>query len=77
MICLLCQIANVFSSGYYKWLQNREKYALREESNYQDYILLKSFFDQAAKGTMGCRGFYMALVDVMDTPMNYRKISFR
>ncbi|MBG9477369.1 transposase [Lysinibacillus sphaericus] len=69
----LCQVANVSPSGYYKWLQNREKHALREEADYQDYILLKSIYDQA-KGKIGYRGFYMALVDVLDTPMNHKKI---
>lgn len=38
----LCQVANVSPSGYYKWLRNAEKDALREESDYQDYLLLKS-----------------------------------
>ena len=69
----LCQVANVSRSGYYKWLQNRENHALREESDYQDYVLLKSIYDQA-KGKIGYRGFYMTLVDILDTPMNHKKI---
>lgn len=64
------QVANVSSSGYYKWLQNKEKHTLREEA---DYLLLKSLYDQA-KGKIGYRGFSMALVDVLDTPMNHKKI---
>jgi len=69
----LCQVANVSPSGYYKWLQNVEKHALREESDYQDYLLLKSIYDQA-KGKIGYRGLYMALVDVLEQPMNHKKI---
>lgn len=69
----LCQVANVSPSGYYKWLQNSEKDALREESDYQDYCLLKFIYDHE-KGKIGYRGFYMALVDVLDKPMNHKKI---
>lgn len=69
----LCQVANVSPSGYYKWLQNSEKDALREESDYQDYCLLKSIYDHK-KGKIGYRGFYMALIDVLDKPMNHKKI---
>lgn len=47
--------------------------ALREESDYQDYLLLKSIYDKA-KEKIGYRGFYMALVDVLDQPMNHKKI---
>ena len=46
---------------------------MREETDYQDYLLLKSIYDQA-KGKIGYRGFYMTLVDVLDTPMNHKKI---
>lgn len=69
----LCQVANVSPSGYYKWIQNMEKHTLREEADYQDYLLLKSIYDKA-KGKIGYRGFYMALVDVLDKPMNHKKI---
>lgn len=69
----LCQVANVSPSGYYKWLQNSEKDSLREESDYQDYCLLKFIYDHE-KGKIGYRGFYMALVDVLDKPMNHKKI---
>lgn len=69
----LCQVAKVSPSGYYKWLQNTKKHALREEADFQDYILLKSIYDQA-KGKIGYRGFYMALIEVLDQPMNHKKI---
>ena len=69
----LCQVANVHPSGYYKWLQDMEKHARREESDYQDYLLLKSIYDQE-NGKIGYRGFYMALVDLLDQPMNHKKI---
>lgn len=50
-----------------------EKHALREESDYQDYHLLKTVYDRA-KGKVGYRGFYMALTDILDRPMNHKKI---
>ena len=49
-------------SGYYKWLQNSEKQAIREEADFQDYVLLKTIYD-ASKGKVGYRGLYMALED--------------
>lgn len=69
----LCKIANVSPSGYYKWLQNSEKQALREEADYQDYLLLKDIYD-ASKGIIGYHGFYMTLAELLETPMNHKKI---
>ncbi|MEK4627268.1 IS3 family transposase [Solibacillus sp. FSL R7-0682] len=69
----LCEVANVSSSGYYKWRQNMEKHSLREEADYQDYLLLKVIYDEA-KGKIGYRGFYMELVDQLGKPMNHKKI---
>lgn len=65
----LCQLTGVSRSGYYKWLQNSEKRAIREEQDYQDYLILKSIYDKA-QGKIGYRGLYMAL----DAPMNHKKI---
>jgi putative transposase len=69
----LCQVANVSPSGYYKWLKNSDKQAIREEADYQDYVLLKSIYDQQ-NGNIGYRGFYMELEELLDTPMNHKKI---
>lgn len=69
----LCELAGVSRSGYYKWLRNSEKQTIREEQDYQDYLLLKSIYDKA-QGKIGYRGLYMALVELLDTPMNHKKI---
>lgn len=46
---------------------------IREERDYQDYLLLKSIYDEA-KGRIGYRGLYMALIELLDKPMNHKKI---
>ena len=69
----LCVQAGVSRSGYYKWLQNSEKHGIREEQDFQDYLLLKSFYD-ASKGKLGYRGYYMAIAEVCYVPMNHKKI---
>lgn len=69
----LCDITGVSRSGYYKWLSNNEKQAIREEQDYNDYLLLKCIYD-ASKGKIGYRGFYMILVELLETPMNHKKI---
>ena len=69
----LCELTDVSRSGYYAWLLNSEKHAIREEEDYQDYLLLKSIYD-ASKGKIGYRGLYMALEELLVTPMNHKKI---
>ncbi|MBD8028715.1 IS3 family transposase, partial [Ureibacillus sp. Re31] len=69
----LCKIANVSPSGYYKWLQNNGKQVLRDEADYQDYLLLKDIYE-ASNGKIGYRGFYMTLTELLVTPMNHKKI---
>ena len=73
MTSYLCELTGVSRSGYYKWLQNSEKKMIREEQDYQDYLLLKSIYDKA-KGKTGYRGLYMSLAELLDTPMNHKKI---
>jgi putative transposase len=73
MTSYLCELTGVSRSGYYKWLQNSEKHVIREEQDYQDYLLLKSIYDKA-KGKMGYRGLYMALEEFLQSPMNHKKI---
>lgn len=69
----LCRIAEVTQSGYYAWLKNAEVYAILEENDYQDYLLLKCVYD-AFKGKIGYRGLYMAVEELLETPMNHKKI---
>ncbi|WP_155767450.1 IS3 family transposase [Sporosarcina ureilytica] len=69
----LCALTGVSRSGYYAWLQNSEKHAIREEQDYQDYLLLRCIYD-AFKGKIGYRGLYMALEELVVTPMNHKKI---
>ncbi len=72
MTSYLCELTGVSRSGYYKWLHHTEKQVIREERDYQDYLLLKSIYDEA-KGKIGYRGLYMALVELLDKPMNHRR----
>lgn len=69
----LCKVTGVSRSGYYVWLKNLEKHAMREEQDYQDYLLLRCIYD-AFKGKIGYRGLYMALEELLITPMNHKKI---
>ena len=64
MTSYLCELTGVSRSGYYKWLQNSGKQTIREEQDYQDYLLLKSIYDKA-KGKIGYRGLYMALEELL------------
>ncbi|HSP23441.1 MAG TPA: IS3 family transposase, partial [Planococcus sp. (in: firmicutes)] len=65
--------AGVSRSGYYTWLEKVEQHAIREEQDYQDYLLLKSIYD-AHRGKIGYRTFYMVLAELLETPMNHKKI---
>ncbi|KIL47820.1 mobile element protein [Jeotgalibacillus campisalis] len=69
----LCRTANVSRSGYYAWVKKTEKHAIREEQDYRDYLLLKCIYD-AHRGKIGYRGFYMVLVELLEMPMNHKKI---
>jgi putative transposase len=69
----LCKLTGVSRSGYYEWLKNSEKHAIREEQDYQDYLLLRCIYD-AFKGKIGYRGLYMALEELLENPMNHKKI---
>lgn len=69
----LCELTDVSRSGYYSWLQNSEKHAIREEQDYQDYVLLKRIYD-TFKGKIGYRVLYMTLEELLVIPMNHKKI---
>lgn len=66
-------MAQVSRSGYYEWLRNSEKRAVREHNDYEDYLFLKSIYD-AVKGKIGYRGLYMDVCALLDKPMNCKKI---
>ncbi len=61
---LLCQLAKVSRSGYYKWLEQAD----RPDKDYEDYLKIKAVFDQS-KGKYGWRSIKMRLPD-----MNHKKI---
>ncbi|HWK24043.1 MAG TPA: IS3 family transposase [Ureibacillus sp.] len=69
----LCTVAQVSRSGYYAWLQNTEKRSIREYNDYEDYLLLKCIYD-AFKGKIGYRGLYMKVCELLEMPMNPKKI---
>ncbi|WP_416143957.1 IS3 family transposase [Planococcus koreensis] len=73
LVGTLCRTAGVSRSGYYAWLKKTEQHAIREEQDYRDYLLLKSIYD-AHRGKIGYRNFYMILVELLETPMNHKKI---
>jgi putative transposase len=73
MTSYLCNLTGVSKSGYYEWLKNSEKHSIREEQDYQDYLLLRCIYD-AFKGKIGYRGLYMALEELLENPMNHKKI---
>ncbi|MGY3190286.1 uncharacterized protein YbcC (UPF0753/DUF2309 family) [Lysinibacillus sp. TE18511] len=50
----LCEITGVNRSGYYAWIKNTEKCEIREEQDYDDYLLLRYIYD-AFKGKVGYR----------------------
>lgn len=65
---LLCEIAGVSKSGYYKWL----KTANEPDKDYADYLLIKEVFEEG-KRKLGWRGVQMALRD-KKIKMNHKKI---
>mgnify|MGYP003394194205 CR=1 FL=1 len=65
---MLCLIANVSKSGYYKWLKHSEE----PEKDRNDYLLVKNIFDKG-KGKWGFRTVQMRLSDEQIV-MNHKKI---
>jgi len=61
---ILCQLAGVSRSGYYKWLLKADQ----PDKDYKDYLKIKEVFDQS-KGKYGWRNIKMRLPD-----MNHKKI---
>lgn len=65
----MCKIAGVSVSGYYYFLNNKEK---KNDKDYEDYLLIKTIFDKK-KGKIGARIIKMDLEDI-DVVMNLKKI---
>ena len=61
---ILCKLARVSRSGYYKWL----RHALEPDKDYRDYLKIKEVFDKG-KGKYGWRSVKMRLLR-----MNHKKI---
>lgn len=69
----LCELTGVSRSGYYAWVKNAEKHAIRDERDYEDYLLVRCVYD-SFKGKLGYRQLYMKLAELMVVPMNHKKI---
>lgn len=68
-IKLLCVIANVSKSGYYKWLKKTDEIP----KDYDDYLLVKEIFE-AGKSKYGWRQIRMNLERKKKIIMNHKKI---
>lgn len=66
---ILCEIAGVSKSGYYKWLKQSHK----PEKDYNDYILIKDVFDKG-RAKYGWRTIQMKLKANQGIVMNHKKI---
>ena len=66
---ILCDIAEVSRSGYYKWLKHTDEPA----KDYDDYLLIKEIFDKG-KGKYGWRTIQMKLKSGKNIVMNHKKI---
>jgi len=67
-ITLLCEIAKVSTSGYYRW----KKHLGEPKKDHDDYLLVKAIFDKG-KGKYGARTLEMKLREAQ-TPMNIKKV---
>jgi len=65
---LLCDIAQISRSGYYKWLSNSGV-----NRDYDDYRLIKEIFDKGKK-KLGWRPIQMRLKEDCGVIMNHKKI---
>ncbi len=65
---LLCEVAKVSKSGYYKWLKHSDK----QEKDYGDYLLIKEIFNKG-KSKYGWRSIQMRLLQ-KGVLMNHKKI---
>lgn len=68
-IKILCSIARVSRSGYYRWLSNCDKL----DKDLEDYEIIKKIFEQG-KERLGWRSIQMKLQNDRQTIMNHKKI---
>jgi len=66
---MLCNIANVSRSGYYRWLKNADK----PDKDHEDYLLIKEIFEKG-KRKLGWRTIQMKLFATHNIVMNHKKI---
>ena len=67
----LCKLAGVSRSGYYRWIAASNQRAIREASDYQDFLLIKEAYDYRGYAK-GSRGICMRLKR-MGITMNRKK----
>ena len=73
-VSMLCEIAGVSRSGYYRWIKGAEKRAEREMRDRQDFELILSAYNQHGY-RKGARGIYMCMLHWQDpVVMNIKKI---
>ncbi len=68
-VAMLCLIANVSRSGYYKW----NSVSGEKAKDHDDYMLIKEIFDRG-KGKYGWRTIQMKLHSGKGIDMNHKKI---
>lgn len=68
-ITLLCAIAQVSRSGYYKWLKTKDE----PEKDHEDYLLVAKIFKKG-RFKLGFRSIKMKLASDERTVMNHKKI---
>jgi len=68
-IRLLCDIAKISNSGYYRWLKHTDK----TDKDYDDYLLIKEIFDKG-RSKYGWRTIKMKLEREKKIRMNHKKI---
>jgi len=69
-IKILCEIAEVSRSGYYKWLKDSDK----PDKDIKDYELIKTIFEKG-KRKLGWRSIQMKLFNNHKIVMNHKKIT--
>ena len=73
-VSMLCEIAGVSRSGYYRWIQSESVRKERENKDRQDFELILEAYNQRGY-SKGARGIYMCMLH-WDKPvvMNLKKI---
>ena len=66
---MLCTIAKISRSGYYKWLSHLDE----KDKDYKDYLLIKEVFEKGKK-KLGWRQIQMKLINEYNKKVNHKKI---